>query len=613
VIAGLYGPALGRYFTSEDFLLLRFLGERPPWHDLVGTVAGPWLGVTIVKFYRPVATTLLALEGAWFGSHPLPYNLTHVAVHVANAFLVAALASRLQRRFLPRTREDWAPWLAGLAFAVYPLHPNAVLFVASFATVFGTFFLLAAAVLYCRHRETGGVWTLVASLGPFVLALGSYESTVVLVGLLLALEILAPGDRRGAAAALAPFAVLTAGYLGLRRAIFGTVVGGYDDVAMRLATPSLSTHADNLVTSVHRFVLPLFDAAPARPVSLAILGLLILAPAALALATHRRVVSGHLRLVLFAAAWTLASMAPFAFVPAVPATGRYWYAAAIGAGLGLAAWARWLCAAFPRLGVAVVAVALAATTGWAWLLSANIAVNREAARTARAIQRAVADTAATDGATRRYLAGYPLFVKNRAGVNMAQVYHYGLADALAPPFGSGARVHVYPLPPLTPAVFAPLTRLDGVRLYTWTPEQHIRPLSAPLVPGGFAVTGPPDGVDAGAVPSPAFVVVPSGRGQLLRLIVLAAGNWSVVEERAGPGPSTSLRFPGDFVRAMSRLYPRREILWWTVAQDAERRVLGVSDIRRLVASSEKIAVALGVVQPSANVLLGIPAKGDGHD
>jgi hypothetical protein len=39
VVAALYGPATGRYFTSEDFLLLRVLRERPPWQDVLGTVA----------------------------------------------------------------------------------------------------------------------------------------------------------------------------------------------------------------------------------------------------------------------------------------------------------------------------------------------------------------------------------------------------------------------------------------------------------------------------------------------------------------------------------------------------------------------------------------------
>lgn len=602
LIAAFYGPAITRSFTSEDFLLLRLLGGRPPWQDLAGTFGGPWLGLTIVKFYRPVATTLLALERAWFGVQPLPYHLVHVGVHAANALLVVALARRVQRRFVPGSADGWMPWLAALPFAVYPLHPNAVLWVASFATPFGACFVLASAVLYCRHRDTKGAWPLVAALGAFALALGSYESAVVLPALLVALEVLAPRDPRGAVVALAPFAALAAGYLALRLAIFGVVIGGYEDVAARLTAWSLATHADNVVTSVHRLLLPVFDAPPSRAASLAVLAVVVLAPAALALVSRGRAASGYPRLVLFAAAWVLVSMAPFAFVPVVPASGRYWYTATAGAGLGLAALGRWLGAAFPRLRLAGLAVPLAVTIGWGWLLSGHVALHREAARTARAIQAAVAEVAAGDGATRRFVTGYPLFLRNQAGVNLAQVFHYGLADALAPPFRPEPAVHVYPLPPLAPAALAPLARLPGARVYAWT-EARLLPLPVPIVSRTLAATGPADG---------AVVEVPSERGQRLRLIVLAAGNWNVVEVPAAGGAATPLTLPRPFVGAMSRLYPGREILWWAVAEDAAGRVVAASEVRPLVLPSEQVAVALGVVEPLPERLLGIPPKGNGH-
>jgi hypothetical protein len=162
---------------------------------------------------------------------------------------------------------------------------------------------------------------------------------------------------------------------------------------------------------------------------------------------------------------------------------------------------------------------------------------------------------------------------------------------------------VYPLPPLAAAAAAPLARLDGARVYSWT-EGRLRPLPIPSVSSVLVPAGPDDGASAS-------VVVPSERGHLVQLIVLAAGNWSVAEARAAAGGSTSLTFPREFVRAMSRLYPRREILWWTVTQQAGR-VVATSEVRRLVASSEKVAVALGVMEPPAKVLRGVPAEGHGH-
>ena len=581
VIAALYGPATGRYFTSEDFLLLRLLGERPPWRDVVGTLTAPWLGLTIVKFYRPVATTIFALEGAWFGANPLPFNLVHVAVHLANAFLVGALAHRLQRRFLAAPPDARASWLAALIFALYPLHPNAVLFAASFATLFATFFVLATAVLYCRHREEGGRVTLIASMGLFVLALGSYESAVVLAALLVVLEAVAP--RAGALRALAPYLALAAAYLALRRAIFGVVIGGYDDVTERLSTASLRVHGENFATSLSQLVLPIFDAPTPLTTSLTILGVALLWPAALSVVSRRRrAASGHARLSLFAAAWVVAFMAPFAFVPVVPANGRYWYMVTIGVGIWLVTLAAWLGAAFPRLRFVGTAVPVAVAMGWAALLSVNVEVNREAGRTARAIQAAVEEAAATDGATRRFLSGYPGFLTNAAGVNLAQVFHYGLWDALSPPFTAGPGIHVYPLPPLAPAAFAPLTTLDGARIYAWTSTG--RPLSRqapPEVARTLTMDGLPDGADPAALSPESTVVVSPSRARRVRLIVLAAGNWAMVERDTGKSGTAALRVPLEFIRAEGHLYPRREILWWVVGEDAAGRIVGTSEVRRL--------------------------------
>ncbi|HXT22837.1 MAG TPA: hypothetical protein VN923_18970, partial [Thermoanaerobaculia bacterium] len=45
VVFALYARALGRGFTSEDFLLVRWFGEHPPWRDLHAQLAEPWLGM----------------------------------------------------------------------------------------------------------------------------------------------------------------------------------------------------------------------------------------------------------------------------------------------------------------------------------------------------------------------------------------------------------------------------------------------------------------------------------------------------------------------------------------------------------------------------------------
>ena len=84
-----------------------------------------------------------------------------------------------------------------------------------------------------------------------MLALGSYEASAVLLAILLAYEILVPreeGDtRRGAAVTLLPFFGLLGAYLLMRRAVFGVVIGGYDDVGARLREDDVELVGGQLV------------------------------------------------------------------------------------------------------------------------------------------------------------------------------------------------------------------------------------------------------------------------------------------------------------------------------------------------------------------------------
>jgi hypothetical protein len=64
------------------------------------------------------------------------------------------------------------------------------------------------------------------------------------------------------------------------------------------------------------------------------------------------------------------------------------------------------------------------------------------------------------------------------------------------------------------------------------------------------------------------------------LIVLAAGTGT--SWRNATEPRHLLTVPQEFIRTMGHLYPRRELLWWVVVEDADGRVLATSEARRLV-------------------------------
>lgn len=558
----LYGPALGRYFTSEDFLLMRFLGEHPPWRD-PDLFTGPWLGITVVKFYRPVSTVLYGLEIAAFGVAPLAYNTVHTLVHAANTLLVLAIMSRLVPGAL-------APVAAAVLFALYPLHPNAVLFAASFATVFGACFMFASLLAYQQARRAGrwGWWP--ASLGLFVLALGSYEASAVLPAILLAYEILVPreeGDtRRGAAVTLLPFFGLLGAYLLMRRAVFGVVIGGYDDVGARLREPGAWLH--DVVRSIYTLYLPTFDRIPALWECVFFVGVAVGAPlTAIALGRFR---FGSARLWAFAWLWTLLAQAPFAFRPCVPANGRFWYVAAAGAAMATAFLARAIAETAARSGrVVAVAVVAGMALSWGWLLTGYLEVYVAAGHTTQAIQRELVRVNA-DAPSRIFVTGYPMFLVNAGGAPIAQVFHYGLRDAVNPPFVS-ASVPVHPLLPLLGNDRRAILAADpGAVILAWdAASQTLRRLApAPAHDASeLVVQAPAEGavLDPGAL----TVDVRPGGFRRFRVVVVARGNATVVEPTGAPAPGGSIRLalPAAFVTTMARLYPDGEFLWWLDAND----------------------------------------------
>src|SRR5258706_4185877 len=274
VVLAWYGVGLGRYFTSEDFLLVRFLGEHPPWRD-PGLWTGPWLGITVVKFYRPVSTLLYGLEIAAFGASPVGYNVLHTLVHALNAVMLFAIVRRL-------ASGVWTALAAAALFALYPLHPNAVLFGASFATLYGASFMLAGFLAYQRFRETRRWGWCGAGLGCFLLALGSYEAAAVFPALLVAYDGLLgrreDGPRWKKVLALVPFFAVLGGYFLLRRAIFGRFVGGYDDLSARMSDLQWGVWLQDLATSIQKLHAPTFERWPTPGESLLFAGLATVVP-----------------------------------------------------------------------------------------------------------------------------------------------------------------------------------------------------------------------------------------------------------------------------------------------------------------------------------------------
>lgn len=540
-----YGGGLGRGFTSEDFLILRRLGSGDFFARAAESFGGPWLGASFVPFYRPFSSLLLQSELLLFGVRPLPYLLLHLALHGGCALLLGAWLGRL----LPAASR-LEIFLVTLVFALYPLHPNSVLFVASFATLFATFFLLATLWL-----EAAGKRPLALAVAP--LALFSYEQAVALPALVLLFDLAAqPGGWRRRLP-LWPYFAMTAAYLALRGAVLGQV-GGYAGFRARLLDPAALLAAFAEVLS--RLFVPFFAVPAGAALTLALAAALALLAA---VAIARRGEPGA-RLLLAALAAIPVVQAPFFFTGVVPGNGRYFHLASCLVAIVLWQALRLL----PHRAAPVVAPALAvAVLAAGWGLRQVVEVYAEAARRCDSIRATL--EAAPPG--RIFVAGRPAFL-DRWGVPVAQVFHWGLADALEPPFSARRDLEVYPLPELGDADLAPLLlRPELGRAVRLDAHDRLATLAAPaLLPARLEATR-----EEGA-PRLRFRTPP---GATARLIVLAQGGPSVLALPAGEGELTA-EVPEATYSSMKLLYGT-SIFVWVEARGPGGEMVAASDLFEL--------------------------------
>ena len=199
------------------------------WRTILGTPSWFLQGNPSIQ-YRPLTTWTFALDYAVHGQKPFGYHLVNVLAHAGVSVLVVLLGASLG--LSARTAA-----LAGALFAVHPIHTEAV------ASVVGRAEILAAglallALLWQRAaaRGTRPLLASTAAVAAYGLALFAKEHAIgLLVVLPLADLVAADGGSVGlflrrlrgrrAAFYLALLAA-TAGYLALRRAALGDLIGG---------------------------------------------------------------------------------------------------------------------------------------------------------------------------------------------------------------------------------------------------------------------------------------------------------------------------------------------------------------------------------------------------
>ena len=188
-------PALAVGFLSDDFILVHQARTSTAWLPLFTTPGGD-------GFFRPLGYltfNLNALVGGW--------HLTSLAIHAANAALVAALAVRLGATRL-------IAFLAGALFALHGTHLEAAVWVAGRFDLLAAFFTLSALLLFGRHTALALACTLAA--------LWSKEAAYPLPALL---TLLAWHERKPLKSTI-PYWALTAAAFLYRWTLLGGI-GGY--------------------------------------------------------------------------------------------------------------------------------------------------------------------------------------------------------------------------------------------------------------------------------------------------------------------------------------------------------------------------------------------------
>ncbi|MCA8911139.1 MAG: hypothetical protein KDB82_05520 [Planctomycetes bacterium] len=196
-----YWQGLHNGFTNWDDNWLitdnRFIRELS-WHNLQAMFNPMAPREELGNEYLPLRDLSYAINYAFDGLHPTGYHATNLFLHIFNSLLVMLFAARL-------TGRRWIGGVAGLLFAVHPVHVEAVSWLSSRKDLLSTFFMLLSANFYmsARRSRTGLMssesfvqrvrestrlsWILAVLF--FVCALLSKMTSVVLPALLLLVEL----------------------------------------------------------------------------------------------------------------------------------------------------------------------------------------------------------------------------------------------------------------------------------------------------------------------------------------------------------------------------------------------------------------------------------------
>ena len=176
VALALYAVTIGGTYIYDDVAVVHEDPRVQQPAQFYKLWTQPFFASSVDKLYRPLVSSSFAIENYLHGDRPWIFHAINILLHAATCALVALLAARLA--------GSAAAWVAGILFAVHPVHVEAVAGLVGRAESACAIGLLGALVIFLRPGKLGG-----ARVGGiaacFVVALLCKEQGILLPILLL--------------------------------------------------------------------------------------------------------------------------------------------------------------------------------------------------------------------------------------------------------------------------------------------------------------------------------------------------------------------------------------------------------------------------------------------
>lgn len=257
IVFGAYHSIIDAGFLLDDF---KHLGPAYGfWNGdpsgILKTFTGNWSGQTDgLTSFRPGTSMSFVVDYLFTGLRASGYHVSNLIFYVGCSFFCSIIAFQLTGE---RSSSDkfysrlFTALVAGVLFALYPIHAESVSWIIGRVDVLCTFFYMASISLYIHSRKTGSRFAFCISLGAFMIALICKEMAVTLPAVIACAEILLTQPLGWRAITTRARAIRIGSYFGilfafgiLRTALLGTVVGGYGNDGIKGYIRSLKNFRD---------------------------------------------------------------------------------------------------------------------------------------------------------------------------------------------------------------------------------------------------------------------------------------------------------------------------------------------------------------------------------